>query len=310
MLRFAACLMTLVLVGTARAETAPADNAPAETAPAESTLLRELIHPGVRLPSGQFVRLPEPLLPDGLDTEQQDKLLRKAAGKHPLDRFVRNSVVAPFNLEIDSVEDAAGNRTGQRASFYFVTYGTLAGLVSENLLGELAGAQESRGETAGPIKVRSLSDDELRSRNLAPRKEANLVESYVAIDVPILDRVRLSGVGRGIRQKSDDSILGAWTLDERFADDKTSPNRWRAIERDQRGNTTLGPPTPYSGLGGYIKATRLHEPAGALLVECHVAFDEPRDWFDGKNLLRSKLPLVVQENVRTFRRKVAKASER
>lgn len=300
--RFVACLiMILVVPGIAHAQANP---------PADNPILRELIDRGVRLQSGQFVRLPAPLAPDGLDAKQQEPLVRKAAGKHPVDRFVRNSVVAPFSLEIESIDDATGNRNGQRADFYFVAYGTLAALIEDNLLGDLAGAQESRGDSGGTIKVRSLTDEELSARKLAPNRDGGQTESYTAIDVPILDRVQLSGVGVGARQKTDDSILGVWKLDDRFADDKTLPNRWQPIVRDQVGKTTLGPAKPYSGLGGYIKVTRLHEPAGALLVECHIAFDEPQGWFDGKNLLRSKLPLVVQENVRTFRRKVAKASER
>ena len=41
-------------------------------------------------------------------------------------------------------------------------------------------------------------------------------------------------------------------------------------------------------------------------VECHIVFAEPEAWFGGKNLLRSKLPLAVQdEDVRSSRRKLA-----
>ncbi len=304
--------MGLATVGTLASAVPPsppsATATPQRSATTENALLAELTERGVRLQSGQQVRLPKPLLPDGLDSSQQSEILRKAAGKHPLDRFLRNSVVGPFSLEIDSVQDAAGKRDGQRVDFYFVAYGTLEKLISDELLGELAGAQESRDKAAGPINVRALTDDELRARKLVVRADDELAGSYVAIDVPILDRVQLSGVGVGIRQKGKESVLGAWKLDERFADDNKFPNRWRPIERDQLGKTKLGPPTPFAGLGGYIKVTRLHEPRGALLVECHAAFDEPRGWFDGKNLLRSKLPLVVQENVRTFRRKLAKVS--
>ena len=64
----------------------------------------------------------------------------------------------------------------------------------------------------------------------------------------------------------------------------------------------MGPPQPYGGAGMYLKITKLHEPAGALFVEQHIVFAEPTGWFDGANLLRSKLPLVVQSNVRDMRR--------
>ena len=48
----------------------------------------------------------------------------------------------------------------------------------------------------------------------------------------------------------------------------------------------------------YVKITKLHAPAGAVLVEQHIVYAEPTGWFDGANLLRSKLPLVMQVNVR------------
>ena len=36
-----------------------------------------------------------------------------------------------------------------------------------------------------------------------------------------------------------------------------------------------------------------------------ILFDEPVGWFNGANLLRSKLPIVVQEGVRKFRPQLA-----
>jgi hypothetical protein len=54
-----------------------------------------------------------------------------------------------------------------------------------------------------------------------------------------------------------------------------------------------------------VKITRLAEPAGSLFVEYHVAFAEPQGWFQGANLLRSKLPIAAQDSVRKFRRTLA-----
>jgi hypothetical protein len=42
-----------------------------------------------------------------------------------------------------------------------------------------------------------------------------------------------------------------------------------------------------------------------LFVEVHVVYAEPYGWFEGRNLLRSKLPPVLQDSVRKFRRKLA-----
>ena len=56
----------------------------------------------------------------------------------------------------------------------------------------------------------------------------------------------------------------------------------------------------------YLKITKLAEPAGAVFAEQHITFVEPHGWFDGENLLRSKLPLSVQENVRSTRKEFIK----
>lgn len=276
--------------------------------PASNVVFDTLTQSGVRLRSGDEVRLPLPSMPDGLDSQQQAKVLEKVAGKYPIARFMRNSVVAPFVLEINSIEDRQQQRGGQRVDFYFVAYGSRKALFEEGLFGDLVGVQEA-GSSAKPMTTHTLTADELKERNLSPSDADELSESYVAIDVEILERVELTGVGFGVKQKSADSLLGAWMLDDRFTDDAQYPNRWRPVLRDAAGKTSLGPASSYSGLGGYIKLTWLHEPAGAILVECHAAFDEPQGWFEGKNLLRSKLPLAIQDNVRNFRRRLAKRSE-
>ena len=100
---------------------------------------------------------------------------------------------------------------------------------------------------------------------------------------------------------------GAGRIDPRFDKDASLTNQWQSLGRDSLGQLKAGPPQPYRAAGWYLKVTRLHEPAGANLVEYHVAFDEPHTWFDGANLLRSKLPLVAQDAIRRFRRKAAEA---
>ena len=108
-----------------------------------------------------------------------------------------------------------------------------------------------------------------------------------------------------MREKRAESVVAGIKLDERFNKDQEFSNTWSPIVRDAGGKLSVGAPSPYSGLGGYMKITQLREPAGALFVECHIVFAEPEAWFGGKNLLRSKLPLAVQDNVRSFRRKLA-----
>ena len=59
-----------------------------------------------------------------------------------------------------------------------------------------------------------------------------------------------------------------------------------------------------------MKLTRLADPDGAVFVEYHGVYNEPSGWFPGEeNLLRSKLPLVVQQEVKQFRVKLSNASK-
>jgi hypothetical protein len=276
---------------------------------AAADVIEGLVTRGVPFQSGAAVVLPKPQMPDGLARDEQQRVLAKAAGKHPLDRFTRQSVVAPFSFEITSVDDASGKRQGQRVDFCFVAYGSLAEIIDQDLFGDLASTGESGQDESAHASARTLTPEELRARKLAPEKTAGREESYVLVDLPILNRVQLRGIGHALREKRAKSMVAGITLDEQFRDDRQFANTWSPISRGAAGKLTVGKPSVYSGLGGYIKVTELDEPAGALFVECHLAFDEPEAWFGGKNLLRSKLPLVLQDNVRTFRRKLANESD-
>lgn len=277
--------------------------------PAQADLLAELIEQGVKLPSGQMIKLPAPLMADDLAPAEQQAALQAAADKYPLDRFTRDAIVSPFVLEIESLDDQSGQRRAQRVDFCFVAYGSLAAFEDEGLFDELAGAAETGSSDSETLSARALSAEELEARGLTlnstPEREVN----YITLQASILDRVELGGVAFTERAKYGQSVVAALRMEDQFAEDPEFPNRWRPILRDAAGRMSLGDPLPYSGLGGYIKVTELSEPQGALFVECHIAFDEPQAWFDGKNLLRSKLPLVVQDNVRSLRRKLANAAK-
>ena len=51
-------------------------------------------------------------------------------------------------------------------------------------------------------------------------------------------------------------------------------------------------------------------PAGAAFIECHLVYEEDYGWFDGVNMVKQKAPAMVQEKVRTFRRKLNVATEK
>ena len=105
--------------------------------------------------------------------------------------------------------------------------------------------------------------------------------------------------------RNGDSVIAAAEIDPRFLNDKDYPNQWRSITK-AGGVAKVSDPHPWSGAAMYLKITKLREPAGAMFIEQHIIFAEPTGWFEGANLLGSKLPIAVQDNVRTMRKEFAK----
>ena len=190
-----------------------------------------LIAHGVRLESGEVAPLAKPQMPDGLTAAEQQVALRTAAGKYPVAQFTRRSVVAPFSLDISAVDDTAGHRRGQHVEFCFVAYGQLGTVVAEDLFGALAGTQETRRADGPDTAARALTAGELRARGLTANKTAEREESFVLVDVPILNRVQLRGVGFAVRERRANSIIAALVLDDRFRDDEQFPNTWSPLRR-------------------------------------------------------------------------------
>ena len=137
--------------------------------PATNPVYDKLTQVGVPLHSGELIRLPQPVMPDGLDAQQQTEILKKVAGKFPFDRFVRDSAVAPFVLEINSVEDNQQQRGGQRLDFYFVAYGSREALFEEGLFSDLVGVQEGKSASSKPLTTHTLTSEELQARQLTSR---------------------------------------------------------------------------------------------------------------------------------------------
>ncbi|MBM4089014.1 MAG: hypothetical protein FJ276_06205 [Planctomycetes bacterium] len=278
---------------------------------AENPIFDQLIGCGITFPDGSVVKLPAPSMPDDADQQTRDRILAKVADRHPLKQFLLDSRVAPFVLKIESIKDEKGNRTGQSVDLWFVAYGDLKKIDEHRLFDELGLLQppQDRGQEADAelSESRDLAADDLKSRGIAVReKTAEFEEHYGAFDGTLLNRVQISGVMHTAVTSGGKSIQVAAVLDSRFAEDSAFPNRWRSRSKDKLGKTVEGPAQLYQGFGGYAKFTPLDVPARAILIECHVVFHEPHGWFDGMNLLRSKLPVAIQNNVREFRTKLSR----
>jgi hypothetical protein len=274
----------------------------------ENPLLTELLTRGVRVTAETSVLLPKPTLCDGLSAAQQRQLLAAMPdNRQTWENLTRRSVVAPFVLKISQSEPGAGP-VGSRVDLWFVAHGRLERLDSDDFLQEQFQTARDNSDEENRPKIQLLSDDLLRQRGLKiPRTPAD--PRYLSVELSLMERVRISGTSRNIKSTTRDSVTVASMLDARFDQDPEFSNSWRSIERDASGRRQYGARHTYNSMGSYVKATRLAEPAGALLIEYHVAFAEPEGWFHGANLLRSKLPIAVQEGVRRFRRNFEKPQE-
>ncbi len=276
---------------------------------AANPVFADLIGTGVSVRDDFLRPLPAPSMADRLDAESQRAVMEQISDRnHPVEALVRRSIVAPFVLKIEAERRSKGAVLARRIDLWCIAYGELDLVSNETFLRELAGAMEEQEKDRLPSSSHFLEPPELAKRELSVTKSREFDEAYVHVTFPLLERVHISATRRMIATRTDESVVLAARLDERFTRDAEFPNRWRPIRRDRVGKPLLGDAQPYAGAGFYLKITRLIEPEDALFVEYHQVFDEPQAWFGGTGLLRSKLPLVVQNTVRKFRRKLASAS--
>lgn len=274
---------------------APADRGLGE----ENVGLVQLLDPGVRVTADVSVPLPSPTLADGLSATDQRKAIEAVAGtRHTWEALTRKSVVAPFVVK--STFDDPALKTGRRVDLWFIAYGDLQRLKQDDFLTNQFGSMDAEDHTA---VARKWTNDQLAQRKL-PAYTSPGDPEFVYVDVTLLQKVRIQATTSTVVTESPESVVAASVLSPAFARDKEAPNQWIPLQRDDSGKLQPGEPQAYDGLGSYIKATQLKEPAGALLIEYHVVFQEPAGWFNGSNLLRSKIPIVAQNIVRQVRREL------
>jgi hypothetical protein len=260
-----------------------------------NALLDSLLDTGVAVGPGLRAKLPPPTMPDGLDaTGQRAVIAALIRDDCSYEDFTRRSAVTPQRLRMRDVTPADPEAPARGVDVWFVAY-------DDKFVGWLASAAKG-AETGQPLAKEQLGKRGIRSADGTP-------EAYRHVEFDFLGKVHLRATVRMAWTKTDESVLIAAEVDPRFRDDPEFPNQWQPVVREG-GARKLGPAKHWDGAGLYMKITKLAEPAGAVFVEQHVVFAEPTGWFDGANLLRSKLPLVVQSSVRTTRREWAEAGGR
>jgi hypothetical protein len=264
----------------------------------QNPLYKNLLDPGIDAGGGMKVKFPAPTMPDGLDAAKQTAVIKELVGNQ-YDEFTRKSVVAPQVLKIRDVAGGDPKAPVRGVDVWFVVHGDFKLLEDDKFLDKLTSSNKSGGK-GGP-----LTKEDLAKRKIVLKAEDETREGYGHIEFDFLEKVRLNATGHAMWSRNAESVVVAAEIDGRFRDDKEFPNQWRSITKGG-AEVKLGDPNPWTGAAMYFKITKLAEPAEALFIEQHIIFAEPTGWFDGANLLRSKLPIAVQDNVRTMRRQFLK----
>jgi hypothetical protein len=279
--------------------------APADPHEQANPLYRELRQTGVALNDKVKAPLPAPTLADGLDAKAQKKVIESVAGAdYDPQELLRKSVTAPFRYQVRDLDPPDPQGRAFAIDVWFVAHGDLQTITKKDFLEKLLESGDKED------KVHVLTDAELAKRKLVAKSDGTTEERYSHAVFPLLNDVQLSATSHVVMTRAPDSLLFASRLDPRFTNDVEFPNRWRAMKKDDQGKAVLGPPHPYAGSGSYLKITRLDKEVSsrddALLVEGHLIFVEPKEWFGGTNRLRSKLPTLIQDQVRSFRKELGK----
>lgn len=149
---------------------------------------------------------------------------------------------------------------------------------------------------------RRLSHDELKQRGIT-NGDPNL-EWYSHLTGDLLDRIHVEATDHVRGTKAAGSWVFASRTDPRFDDDEQYPNRWTALGREEQAKGKAAT-RRFAGGASTTRISSLVSTPGALLVEAHFAFAEPHDWFGGAPILRSKISLVAQDQIRRLRRELA-----
>jgi hypothetical protein len=277
--------------------------APADPHEKLNPVYRELRQAGVEVGAPAKVKMPEPLLADGLSArEQMNKLRELTAGHSSYDEFTRKSRVAPEKLVLSDVKSAGKNSATRRVQVICAAHGDLKVIADKKFLERVLDLNKGDG------KAEDLPRQKLQALGIEVKDPDR--ESYGRASLRVLEKVQLDVTTHSYWSQTDDSIVAAGLIDPRFRDDKDHANQWRSLTKVDGKFKVGAKATPYEGAGYYVKFTRLAKPAGALFVEGHVLFQEPSGWFQGENTLRSKLPPAIQKQVRDFRLELDRAMQK
>ncbi|MFZ1932577.1 MAG: hypothetical protein WCB27_09540 [Thermoguttaceae bacterium] len=281
-----------------------------EHSAAENPVFKQLLAEGIKMSDGKSYKLRPPIMADGLDATAQLAAIEEVAGdRYPVRDVLSNDYYAPVVTRVRDAKPRKGEKPAIRTvDVWFVAHGDWSTLVSKDFLESTTAAENGKSRVV--LKSGGLTEQELQKRNLTATVTADFEQRFLYTTFWLFDRVQVSATRFSVLTRGKDLVLAAGRIEPRFDNDADYPNQWRPLLRDAEANIKPGPPHPFTRAGGYAKITRLKQPAGAAFIECHLIYEEPYGWFDGINLVKQKVPAMVQEKVRTFRRKLHVASEK
>jgi hypothetical protein len=278
------------------------------TAPAQQpkSVLDELTIDGLDIPGVGKHKLPQPTLGFGDSEEKLKAKIKEFVAQRP--DFLGTSRYAPHRLDrVGDIVDRSGKVHGREFHLYFAAHGDIKHLDEHGLVNSLLGMKGGK-KARGAKDLDYLDDEDLKARGIVPATIKDGEERYSLLDMEMLEKAKIDGVLRSRKQWVNGSLVTTMVLDPRFANDKKYPNRWRSIPERKDDKETLGPPQPYSGFGGYVKATPVPGTKNVIFLEMHFALSEPHAWFGGRNLIAARLPIATKENVANLRKKLADKS--
>lgn len=275
----------------------------------EHPVVAELTAKGFEI-DGAVIKLRPPLATPDMTAEQQRVAFADLVGSRRMDKYLQDSVVASYKLDIDDLGETTGQGTVRRLDLYFVVHGSLKLIHEKELLSSLMGGEKAAAavEDSGfETYAKPLDESAERADELPPAGE--LTSGMFRYRFPILEKVVVSGLASSAGMHVEGAVVQSAVSPRELLDDADNPTEWRPIPRGAKSDAELGPPEPFKGFYCYLHASQLGFVEDAVLIECHAAYIEPYGWFRGRNLLASKLPLLMQQNVRDFRRKLKEVQE-
>jgi hypothetical protein len=297
--------LTILVLALASVAADPA----AENAGERNPVFKQLLDQGVKTSDAAVFKLRPPIMADGLDAAGQRAAMETVADERAsVDELLGTTLYAPVVTKVRTVKPAKGEGPAVRTvDVWFVAHGDWKTLTSKDFLESVFGVEKDKGKRSIVSKSGALSDEEMQKRGLAGKVADDYEERFIYTTFSLFELVQVSATRSSVLTRAKDVILAAGSVDPRFDKDATYPNLWRPLLRDAQAEIVPGPAHRFAHAGGYSKITRLKEPANAAFVECHVVYEEPYGWFEGVNLVKQKIPVMVREKVRTFRRKLAAA---